>query len=458
MASSDGGAVDTARQPSRAETSKVVVASLIGTTIEWYDFFLYGTAAALVFNQLFFPESEPLIGTMLAFTTYALGFFARPIGGVVFGHFGDKIGRKSMLVITLVLMGGATFLIGLLPTYATLGLGAAVILTLLRLVQGFALGGEWGGAVLMAAEFGKTKRRGLRASWPQAGVPLGLLLSTAVMSGISATTTDAQFLAWGWRVPFLVSIVLVLVGLWVRLAVAESPVFKAAQERAEHAEAEARKAAPPVMQVLRQYRRQLLIAMGARVAENVSYYVFTAFVLVYITEELGMSKQVGLNALLVAAAVHLVVIPLWAALSDQLGRRPVYLLGALGVGVWAFAFFWLLDLKTGVLVTLAIAGGLVFHAAMYGPQAAFFTELFGTKVRYTGASVGYQLASVAAGSVAPLIAVWLLSTYGSSTPISLYLLVCVAITIVAVVLSRETAKLDLTTVEHDQPELARTGR
>ncbi|HEX2417561.1 MAG TPA: MFS transporter, partial [Micromonosporaceae bacterium] len=383
--------------PNRGEVNKVVVASLIGTTIEWYDFFLYGTAAALVFGELFFPKSEPLVATMLAFTTYALGFIARPIGGVVFGHFGDRIGRKSMLVVTLTLMGVATFLIGLLPTYATFGLWAAAILILLRLVQGFAIGGEWGGAVLMAAEYGQTERRGFRASWPQAGVPIGLLLSTVVMSVVSATTSDAQFLSWGWRIPFLLSIILVVVGLWVRLNIAESPVFRAAQERAAKSAAEARRGSPPIIEVLRRHPKPLLIAMGARIAENVSYYVFTAFVLVYITEHLGLSKQVGLNALIVAAVVHLVMIPTWASLSDRVGRRPVYLIGAVGVGIWAFVFFWLLDGKSATTVTLAIAGGLAFHAAMYGPQAAFFSELFGTKVRYTGASVGYQLASVAAG-------------------------------------------------------------
>jgi metabolite-proton symporter len=444
-----------AREPSRGEVNKVVVASLIGTTIEWYDFFLYGTAAALVFNQLFFPTSDPLTGTMLAFTTYALGFVARPIGGVFFGHFGDRIGRKSMLVITLTLMGLATFLIGAMPTYATLGIGAAVILTVLRLVQGFALGGEWGGAVLMAAEYGETKRRGLRASLPQAGVPLGLLLSTAVLSGVSATTTDDQFLSWGWRVPFLLSILLVAVGLWVRLTVAESPVFQAAQ--AEAAAAAARRDTPPFFEVISRYRREVLVAMGARIAENVSYYVFTVFVLVYIAGHLKMDKQIGLNALLVAAVVHLVSIPAWAYLSDRYGRRPVYLLGAIGVGVWAFVFFVLLDAKTAGLVTLAIAGGLILHAAMYGPQAAFFSELFGTKVRYTGASVGYQLASVVAGSVAPLIAAALLTKYRSSTPISLYLGICAVITIVAVLLARETRTYDLSAVEAEQEELVKLG-
>jgi metabolite-proton symporter len=431
----------------RSEVTKVVVASLIGTTIEWYDFFLYGTAAALVFNKLFFPGSDPLVGTMLAFTTYALGFLARPLGGIVFGHYGDRIGRKAMLVLSLLVMGLATFAIGLLPTYATLGVWAAVVLTVLRLVQGFALGGEWGGAVLMAAEFGGRGRRGLRASWPQVGVPIGLLLSTLVLSLVNRATTDKQFLAWGWRIPFLLSIVLVLVGLWVRLAVAESPVFKAAQEKAERAEAETAAERAPILQVLSRYRREVLIAMGARIAENVSYYVWTAFVLVYITEQLKLSRQLALNALLVAAVVHLVAIPAWAALSDRLGRRPVYLLGAAAVGVWAFVFFALLDVKNAVLITVAIAGGLIFHAAMYGPQAAFFSELFGTRVRYSGASIGYQLASVVAGSVAPLIATALLAAYDSSLPISIYVAGCALITIIAVALARETAKVDLTSVD-----------
>jgi metabolite-proton symporter len=438
--------------PDRREVTKVVAASVIGTTIEWYDFFLYGTAAALVFNKLFFPGSDPLVGTMLAFTTYALGFLARPLGGVVFGHFGDKIGRKGMLVLTLLMMGLATFAIGLLPTYATLGVSAAVILTLLRLIQGFALGGEWGGAVLMAAEFGGTRRRGLRASWPQAGVPIGLLLSTLVLTVVNRSTTEQQFLSWGWRIPFLLSIVLVLVGLWVRVTVAESPVFKAAQEQAALAEATAERA--PILQVLSRYRREVLIAIGARIAENVSYYVWTAFVLVYVTEQLKLPRQVALNALLIAAVVHLVAIPAWAALSDRFGRRPLYLFGAIGVGFWAFAFFALLDTRGAAFITLAIAGGLFFHAAMYGPQAAFFSELFGTKVRYSGASIGYQLASIVAGSVAPLIATALLSAYRSSMPISIYVAACSVITIIAVILAHETAKLDLTTVDGSRPEPA----
>jgi metabolite-proton symporter len=431
---------------SRGEVTKVVVASLIGTTIEWYDFFLYGTVAATVFNELFFPSSDPLVGTMLALTTFALGFAARPIGGVVFGHFGDRIGRKSMLVLTLLLMGAATFAIGLLPTYATLGVGAAVILTLLRLVQGFALGGEWGGSVLIAAEYGRERRRGLRASWPQAGVPIGLLLSTAVLAAVNAMTTEAQFATWGWRIPFLLSITLVVVGLWIRTSIAESPVWKNERETARKADRE-KPAAPPFLTVFRRHRREVLVVLGARIAENVSYYVFTVFVLTYLAEQLSVSKQTGLNALLVGSLVQLVMIPAWAALSDRLGRRPAYLIGALGVGVWGFAFFPLLEAKSFGLISLAIAGGLFFHAMMYGPQAAFFSELFGTGVRYTGVSIGAQLAPIVGGSVAPLISVALLNAYGSTTPISLYLAGCAVVTLIAVALARETSRTDLTSVD-----------
>jgi metabolite-proton symporter len=447
-----------AQQPiHRSSIKKVVGASLIGTTIEWYDFFLYGTAAALIFGKLFFPDFDPLVGTLLAFTTYALGFAARPLGGIVFGHFGDRIGRKSMLVVTLLLMGGATFLIGLLPTYATIGVWAPILLTVLRLVQGFALGGEWGGAVLMAAEHGKAERRGWYASWPQAGVPLGNLLAVGVLTFSNAFTTEAQFEAWGWRVPFLLSAVLVIVGLWIRVSISESPVFKAAQAQADQLAAPV-KQKPPALQILRDYRREVLIAMGARVAENISYYLFTVFVLTYATQQLGLSRQVALTGVLFASAVHLVAIPAWGALSDRVGRRPLYLLGAAGVGAWGFVFFGLVDTKSPVLIAVAVAVGLVFHAAMYGPQAAFFSELFGTKVRYSGASIGYQLASIFAGSLAPIIAVMLLARYNSWAPIALYLAVAAAVSVVAVLVSNETARTDLAAEHAIDEELVNVGR
>ncbi|MFE6448077.1 MFS transporter [Nocardiopsis dassonvillei] len=424
----------------KASFGRVVTASLIGTTIEWYDFFLYGSAAALVFNHVFFPESDPLVGTMLAFTTYAVGFVARPLGGLVFGHFGDRIGRKQLLVISLLLMGGSTFAIGLLPTYAVIGVAAPLLLTLLRVVQGFALGGEWGGAVLLVAEHGEPQHRGFWASWPQAGAPGGNLLATAVLAVLAVVMSDAAFLSWGWRVPFLLSGVLVLIGLWVRLAVSESQVFRDAHERAA---ASARPERAPILGVLRDHWREALVAMGVRMAENVSYYVVTAFILVYATQEAGMPNGQVLNAVLVASAVHLVTIPAWGALSDRIGRRPVTALGAAGAGLWVFAFFPLVDAGTFWSVTLAVTVGLVLHGAMYGPQAAFFSELFSTRVRYSGASVGYQLASIVAGGLAPLVATALLASFGSSVPVSLYVAAMAAVTLVAVAAARETRGRDL---------------
>ncbi|GAA2327336.1 MFS transporter [Streptomyces violaceusniger] len=431
---------------------RIVAASLIGTTIEWYDFFLYGSAAALVFNKLFFPDSDPLVGTLLSFLTYAVGFAARPVGALVFGHYGDRLGRKKLLILSLLMMGGATCAIGLLPTHATVGSAAPVLLTALRLIQGFALGGEWGGAVLLVSEHGDARRRGFWASWPQTGAPAGQLLATGVLSALTATLSDDAFESWGWRVPFLLSGVLVLVGLWIRLSVDESPVFKAALARAE-----ARKAAAggedaaenmPLVAVLRHHWRDVLIAMGARMAENISYYVITAFVLVYATSDhVGLGKQTALNAVLIASAVHFAVIPAWGALSDRIGRRPVYLLGAVGVGAWAFPFFLLIDTKGFPALLLAVTVGLIFHGAMYAPQAAFFSEMFATRMRYSGASIGAQFASVAAGAPAPLIATALLADYDSATPIALYVIAAALLTLVAVGVAKETRDRDLAAVE-----------
>ncbi|GAA3748752.1 metabolite-proton symporter [Spinactinospora alkalitolerans] len=431
------------RSDHRTPFGRVVVASLIGTTIEWYDFFLYGSAAALVFNAVFFPESEPLIGTLLAFTTYAVGFVARPLGGLVFGHYGDRIGRKRLLVISLLMMGGATFAIGLLPTYAAIGVAAPLLLTLLRVVQGFALGGEWGGAVLLVSEHGDERNRGFWASWPQAGVPCGNLLATAVLAVLAVVMPDAVFLDWGWRVPFLLSGVLVLIGLWIRLAVSESPVFQEAAARARTTGSAER---APILDVLRHHWREVLVAMGVRMAENISYYVITAFILVYATQTTDLGNGPVLNAVLIASAVHLVAIPLWGALSDRLGRRPVVALGAAGVGAWSFAFFPLIDIGSFGAVTLAATVGLVLHGAMYGPQAAYFSELFGTRMRYSGASIGYQLASIAAGGIAPLIATALLAAFGSSLPISGYVAAASVLTLIAVWSSRETRGQDLAAV------------
>ncbi|MEQ1852694.1 MAG: MFS transporter [Chthoniobacteraceae bacterium] len=417
-------------------TNRVILASFIGTTIEWYDFFLYGTAAALVFNRLFFPTIEPHAGTMAAFATYAVGFFARPFGGVIFGHFGDKIGRKSMLVTTLMMMGVATALIGVLPTYDQAGLLAPALLVLLRFVQGLGVGGEWGGAVLMAVEHGHAGRRGLQASWVQAGVPVGLLLATVAFH-LCSSLPEQSFLSWGWRVPFLLGALLMGVGLFIRLHVLESPVFTAMK-------AAPQKASPPIIEVLRHNGRNVLLAMGARFAENAFFYILTVLVLSYGTQQLHLASDTVLDGVKLGCLFQIVAIPFFGALSDRIGRRPVYLGGALFLTLFAFPFFWLVDTRSTGAVWLAIVIGLVGHSAMYGPQAAFFSELFGTRVRYTGASLGYQLASPLAGGLAPFIASALLQWSGGKPwPIAVYLIVMGGITLVSVWLAAETHREEL---------------
>ena len=416
---------------------RVVMASLIGTTVEWYDFFLYGSAAALVFNKLFFPEFNPLTGTLLAFATYALGFVARPVGGIVFGHFGDRIGRKRLLMLSLILMGVATVLIGLLPTYAQIGIWAPLALIALRLVQGFAVGGEWGGAVLMAAEHGDAARRGFWASWPQAGVPAGNLLAAAVLAVMAAVQTEADFLAWGWRVPFILSALLVVVGWYIRNRVAESPMFEKELDEAE---------APPkvpAIEVLRERPKALVLGAGLRVGENISYYILTVFSLTYLVDVSHESRSLALNALLIGAAVQFFAIPGFALLSDRIGRRPVYALGAFGLAAWCFVMFGLLGSGDNVSIVLALVVGLVLHGAMYGPQAAFITELFPTRIRYSGVSLAYQLTSIVAGSLAPIIALWLYKEYGSATPVAIYVGVACVISGISALLARETKGLEL---------------
>lgn len=431
------------RSAAPVSVARVVAASFIGTTIEWYDFFLYGTAAALVFNRLFFPELDPRIGTMASFGTYAVGFFARPVGGVVFGHFGDRMGRKSMLVTTLLMMGLSTFLMGVLPTYDQVGVAAPVLLIALRFIQGFGVGGEWGGAVLMVVEHGHSGRRGLNASWVQAGVPAGSLLAVLVFTMFSALLPTDAFLRWGWRIPFLFGIGLLGVGLFIRLQIFESPLFEKLRDQK-------RQAAVPFFEVLRRYPRNVLLAMGARMAENGAFYVFSVFVLTYATRNLGVPQTMVLNCLIVATVLQFVAIPTFGLLSDAAGRRPVYLGGALALAAFAFPFFWLMETKSALWIGVAISIALVSQSAMYAPQAAFFSELFGTDVRYTGASIGYQLASPLAGGLAPLICVWLLEWAGGRTwGVALYLIVICAITILSVWLAAETHQTQL--VDLDDP-------
>jgi len=420
----------------RKNLRKVVLASFIGTTIEWYDFFLYGTAAALVFDKLFFPNAEPIIGTLAAFGTYAVGFAARPLGGIVFGHFGDRVGRKSMLVLSLLIMGLATFLVGCLPTYASIGVMAPVLLVVLRFAQGIGVGGEWGGAVLMSVEYAPKGKRGLFGSFPQMGVPAGLALSTAVFTVMQNVTTEDQFMAWGWRIPFLISIVLVAVGLFIRLRIMESPAFR---------EIEDTKSDKPLVDVVKTHRRDVLTAMGMRVAENGIFYVLTVFVLTYGEEELKLEKNTMLTGVIIAAVIGLFTIPFYGWLSDRVGRRKLYLAGATFGLLFSFPFFALVDTKEPVFIWLAIVLGInIGHDLMYGPQGAYFSELFSTRVRYTGASVGYQLASVFAGGFAPLIAVALLAAGGGEpTYVALYMVVMSAITVVATLFARETYQEDI---------------
>lgn len=410
----------------KAQRRRAVVASTVGTTIEWYDFFLYGTAAALVFPTVFFPTQSAFAGVLASFSTQFVGFAARPIGAAIFGHYGDRVGRKTTLITTLMLMGVATFLIGCLPGTASIGLTAAVLLVLLRVVQGIGVGGEWGGSVLLSMEWGSARRRGFMASWPQVGVPLGLLLSTGMVK-LMSNVSGAGFLTWGWRVPFLVSIVLVAIGLYVRLNVLESPDFEAVkQAQAVHS--------APVREVIRRQPRAILTSAFIRMAEQAPFYLFITFVLAYGTKHLELTRDSLLTDTLVAAGVGLVSVPFFGFLSDLIGRRLMYGIGIVCVALFAFPYFGLLNTKNSGLVMLAIVVSLICHDMMYGPQAALIAESFGTNVRYSGAGLGYQLASVVAGGPAPLIAAAILQKTGSSTGISWYIVGCTIVSMIALLL------------------------
>ena len=438
---------DATRAVARGQRTRAVVASTVGTTIEWYDFFLYGTAAALVFPALFFPGENRFTGVLLSFGTQFVGFAARPIGAAVFGHFGDRHGRKATLVTTLMLMGVATFLIGVLPTYATIGLAAPVLLTLLRVVQGIGVGGEWGGSVLMSMEWGSQRQRWFMASWPQLGVPLGLLCSTGVVKLVSGAAGPA-FEQWAWRIPFLLSAVLVMVGLYVRLRVLESPEFAAVRTQ--------EKVHPrPLVEVVRRQPREILTSAFVRMAEQAPFYLFITFVLTYGTQELGFERGDLLNDTIIAAAIGLVSVPLFGHLSDLVGRRLMYGVGIVATAVFAFPYYGLLNTRSAGLVLLAIVLSLVAHDMMYGPQAALIAESFGTNVRYSGAGLGYQLASVIAGGPAPLIAAWILERTGSSSGISWYIVGCCVLSMAALLLMpRRDASADRRVVDLAAAEAA----
>ncbi|MFD5312476.1 MFS transporter [Streptomyces ardesiacus] len=414
---------------------KIAIASLTGTALEWYDFFLYGTASALVLGTLFFPEASSLAGTLASFGTFAVGFAARPLGGIVFGHFGDRLGRKPMLVITLLVMGFTTFLIGALPTYAQIGVWAPILLTLLRVLQGIAVGGEWGGSVLMITEHAPAGRRGFYSAWSQVGINLGFVTSAGVFAAVQAMSDEA-FLSWGWRIPFLLGAVPALVGLVIRLRIEETPEFQSVQHEGE-------KQRLPLLHALKTHPRSILITAGARMAENGASYIFLVFSLAY-GKHIGVGNGLLLTGIIVANVVEGASMVGFGALSDRIGRRPVYMAGAVTLVLFAFPFFWLLDTGTPVLVWLALVVAIgIGHGAMIGTQPSFFTELFGKSSRYSAISLGHELASVFAGGLSPLIATALLAATDSSWPISLYIVVLGCITLVSVYFARETVQRDV---------------
>jgi metabolite-proton symporter len=421
-------------QEVRRQLPRAVVASTIGTSIEWYDFFLYGSAAALVFPKVFFPSSDLLAGTLISFATYAVGFAARPVGAILFGHFGDRIGRKATLIATLLTMGLATAIVGIVPGYTTIGIWGGVLLTLLRVLQGIGVGGEWGGSVLLSMEWGSVRRRGLVASWPQLGVPIGLILGNGALL-VFSNLSGSGFLTWGWRIPFILSLVLLVIGLYIRLGISETPAFRQllSENRIE---------SQPVVEVVRRSWREIVLSTFVRVSEQAPFYIFTAFVLTYGVKTLKLSNNFMLVSVFVAACLSLITIPLAGHLSDRFGRRLIYGIGVVLVAVFAFPYFAMLDTRVAGLVVLAVVLSLIPHDLQYGPQASLIAENFTGRLRYSGASIGYQLASVVAGGPAPLIATALLAGLHSSVPIAIYVIGCAVVSMVALVLIPNRSAVD----------------
>src|SRR6266404_1131255 len=436
MTTADEAAGGLSETEHSTQLRRAVVASTVGTVIEAYDFLLYVLVAPLVFAKLYFPASDPLVGTLQAFGIYAVGFIARPVGAAIFGHYGDRIGRKSTLIATLLLMGLATFAVALVPTYASIGIWGAVILTVLRFIQGVGVGGEWGGSVLMSMEWARNDRsRGLIASWPQFGVPCGLFLANLAVLAFSQMSGEA-FLSWGWRIPFALSLILVGVGLYIRLGILETPVFARllAENKVERT---------PMLTVIKQYPREILLSAFARMAEQAPFYIFTAFIFSYGSETLHVSRNFLLSAVLSASVLSFISIPLFGHLSDRIGRKNMYMIGAAATGVFGFIYFAMLNSGSEAIIFFAVILSLVPHDMMYGPQAALIAESFTGRLRYSGSSLGYQLASIIAGGPAPLIATWLFGTYHSSYAIAVYIAICAVITLVATALMTDYTGRDI---------------
>ncbi len=425
-----------------AELRKAVIAATVGTTIEWYDFFIYGTAAGLVFPKLYFPNEDPLTGTLAAFATYFVGFVGRPIGAAIFGHYGDRIGRKATLIATLMLMGIATFLVALVPGYASIGIWGAIILTVLRMLQGIGVGGEWGGSVLIAMEWSRTHgSRGFVASWPQFGVPCGLFLANLAILAFSAWS-GADFLGWGWRVPFLLSIILIGIGIWIRLGILETPTFRKLVDEKKIERA-------PIVEVVKKQPREIILCALLRLAEQAPFYIFTAFVFAYGVNTLKMPRNFILFAVLAASCLSFVSIPLAGHISDRIGRRKMYLIGAAVTGLFGFLYFGMLDTAIPSAVFIAVFISLIPHDMQYGPQAALIAEAFTPRLRYSGSSLGYQLASVIAGGPAPLIATALFATYHTGYAIAIYIAACAVISLVAAGLMPDYTGKDIS-AEYDE--------